>query len=460
MVAKERKRGALPIVAIVGRPNVGKSTLFNRLAGADKAIVESVPGVTRDRIYADVSWNGKDFVIVDTAGLEPLGTKGETGFREQAEAAIAEADLIVMVLSAADASLPQDAEIARMLKKNGKRVLHVVNKVDHKKHESLVDNFHSLGDVEPGGVSALHGRNTYELLDRIASVFSAREFPDDDEKDGDPAVRLAVLGKPNVGKSTLVNTLLKTRRMETSPVAGTTRDSVDVPFQYGGRSYVLTDTAGVRRRAKVGDGVERLATVRAIRTISECDVAVLMIDASEGPSRQDTRLASLIEDRGRAAVIALNKWDLAPEEVADAREVDFQTVLRLGGALAFAKVVRISALEGANINKLFSAVRGAAARHSKKVSTRKLNDFLKKAVSRGPSVFRGREFKAYYISQVSVRPPGFVIFTNSTGAAIPEHYQRYIERRLREEFGFEGTPIRLFFRKRKDSQRDASSKTD
>lgn len=440
------KHTAPPLVAIVGRPNVGKSTLFNRIAGADKSIVESSPGVTRDRIYADVKWKGAEFCLIDTAGLEPPGGGNEPGAREQAEVAIAEADLILMLLSAADDPLPYDGEIAQMLRKSGKKVLYVVNKIDHRKHEALVDNFHSLGEVEPLGVSALHGRNVYELVDRIVSELPASE-PSPAEA-GESAVRLAVVGKPNVGKSTLVNTVLKAERMVTSPVPGTTRDSVDAGFEYGGRKYVMTDTAGVRRRARVEGGLERLATLRAIRSIAECDVAVLMIDAAQGPSRQDTRLASIIEDRGKAAVIALNKWDLAPEEARDAADgIAEETVRRLGGALHFAPVVRISALRSGNMRGLFAAVRNSAARHGARVSTRKLNDFLKKTVARGPSVLKGREFKAYYMSQVGERPPAFVVFTNA-GGDLPRHYHRYFERRIREDFGFEGTPVRLFFRKR------------
>ena len=436
-------------MAIVGRPNVGKSTLFNRIAGADKSIVESTPGVTRDRVYADVRWKGAEFCLIDTAGLEPPGSADEPGAREQAEVAIEEADLILMLLSATDAPLPQDGEIIRALRKSGKKVLCVVNKVDHKKHEGLVDDFHSLGEVERAGVSALHGRNIYELVDRIASLLPASE---PSLREGEPAVRLAVLGKPNVGKSTLVNTVLKAERMVTSPVAGTTRDAVDVEFEYGGRKYVMTDTAGVRKRARVGAGVERLATLRAIRSIAECDAAVLMIDAAGGPSRQDTRIASIIEDRGKAAVIALNKWDLAPDGMEEeAGDIAEKTVRRLGGALHFAPVVKLSALQGGGIRSLFAAVRRAASRHGAKISTRKLNDFLKKTVARGPSVFKGREFKAYYMSQVGVRPPAFVVFTNALSASIPRHYARYFERCLRDEFGFEGTPVRLFFRKRKDS---------
>ena len=459
MATTKGRRRNTPLVAIVGRPNVGKSTLFNRIAGVDKSIVESTPGVTRDRVYADVKWKGKGFSLVDTAGLEPPGSGDEPGAREQAEVAIEEADLILMLLSATDAFLPQDGEILRALRKSGKKVLCVVNKVDHKKHEGLVDNFHSLGEVESIGVSALHGRNVYELVDRIVSEIPVSEPCPPEE--GEPAIRLAILGKPNVGKSTLVNTILKSERMVTSPVAGTTRDAVDVEFEYGGRKYVMTDTAGVRKRARVGAGVERLATLKAIRSIAECDVAILMIEAAEGPSRQDTRLASLIEDRGKAAVIALNKWDLAPEGIEEeAGDIEQKAVRGLGGALHFAPVVKISALRGDSIRSLFAAVRKAVAQRGARVSTRKLNDFLKKTVDRGPSVLRGREFKAYYMSQVGERPPGFVIFTNSSGA-IPVHYSRYFERRLREEFGFEGTPVRLFFRKRKDPHTSAaSSKTD
>ncbi|WP_462137426.1 ribosome biogenesis GTPase Der [Candidatus Mycalebacterium sp.] len=443
------KNRSVPLVAIVGRPNVGKSTLFNRITGTDKAIVESEPGVTRDRIYSDMSWNGRDFSVVDMAGLEPLGSDAAPpGAKEQAEIAIEEADLIVMLLNGMENPVPEDTEIMRMLRKSGKEVFCFVNKIDHEKHEKSVDDFHFLGEVKMRGISALHGRNTYELLDDIVAALP----PGKAEKNGDadPPIRIAVLGKPNVGKSTLVNTILKKERMITSPVPGTTRDSVDVPFEYGGGEYVITDTAGVRRRARIEGSVERLGTLKAIRSIAACDVAVLMIDASEGPSRQDIRLAGLIEDRGKSAVIALNKWDLAPEAVREIKDIGKKTVQRLGGALYFSRTVKISAIEGKKINRLFDCVTKAHKWHGEKVSTRKLNDFLKRAVKVGPSIFRGREFKAYYMSQVRVEPPGFVIFTNATSAAVPANYSKYIEHGIRKEFGFEGTPIRLFFRKREN----------
>lgn len=441
---------SIPLVAIVGRPNVGKSTLFNRITGTDKAIVEAVPGVTRDRIYSDVRWNGRDFSVVDTAGLEPLGRNAaEPGANEQAEIAIEEADIIVMLLNGMEDPVPEDAEIMRMLRKSGKEVFCFVNKIDHDKHKKFVDNFHFLGEVKMRGISALHGRNTYELLDDIAAALPSREIVEENTGAPEP-IRIAVLGKPNVGKSTLVNTILKKNRMITSPVPGTTRDSVDVPFEYGGEGYVITDTAGVRRRARIDCSVERLGTLKAIKSIAACDVAVLMIDASEGPSRQDIRLAGLIEDRGKPAVIALNKWDLAPEAARGIKDIGGKTVQRLGGALYFSRTVTISALEGKKINRLFDCVLKARKWHREKVSTRKLNDFLKKAVRGGPSISRGRGFKAYYMSQVRTEPPGFVVFTNCTGAAVPVNYSKYIEREIRKEFDFEGTPIRLFFRKRED----------
>ncbi len=441
-------RQPVPLVAIVGRPNVGKSTLFNRITGTDKAIVESVPGVTRDRIYADVRWNGLDFSVVDTAGLESLGgDTSESGAKEQVKIAIAEADLIVMLLNGMESPVPQDVEIMRMLRKSRKKVFCFVNKIDHTKHEKLVNNFHFMGELETAGISALHGRNTYELLDSITSALSPLKRAQTKD-DSEPPIRVAVLGKPNVGKSTLVNTILKSDRMITSSEPGTTRDAVDVPLEYGGRKYVMTDTAGVRKRARIGDSVERLGTLKAIRSIAACDVAVLMIDAGKGPSRQDIRLASLVEDRGKPAVVVLNKWDLAPENVREVKDIREKTVERLGGVLSFSSVMKASALKGKNVHKLFEEVCQAHLWHRKKISTRKLNDFLKKAVRSGPSVFRGREFKAYYMSQVRSQPPSFVVFTNSTGAGVPSHYSKYIERRLREEFGFEGTPIRLFFRKR------------
>ncbi len=452
-------RQPVPLVAIVGRPNVGKSTLFNRITGTDKAIVESVPGVTRDRIYADVKWNGVEFSVVDTAGLEPLGKNaGEPGAKEQAEIAIEEADIVLMILNGMEEPVAQDEEIMRMLRKSGKKVFCFVNKIDHSSHRRLVDNFHSLGELKTEGISALHGRNVYELLDDITGALP-RVTHTDREETADPPLRIAIVGKPNVGKSTFVNTILKSERMVTSPVPGTTRDSVEVPVEYGGRKYLLTDTAGVRKRARIHDSVERLGTLRAIRSIEACDLAVLMIDASQGPSRQDTRLAGLIEDRGKPVVIALNKWDLAPESVTQAKSVEKKTIERLGGALYFSPVVKISAFKGRGIRKLFERALKIHLSHQKRVPTRKLNDFLKKAVHSGPSVFRGRELKAYYMSQVGTQPPGFVIFTNAIGAKIPDHYSKYIEHRIREEFGFEGTPIRLFFREREKRANARRQKT-
>lgn len=441
-----------PLVAIVGRPNVGKSTLFNRIAGTDKAIVESVPGVTRDRIYADVRWNGREFSVVDTAGLEPLGGDApDAGAKEQAEIAIEEADLVVMLVNGRENPAPQDEEIMRILRKNGKKVFCFVNKIDHGKHEPLVDNFHSLGELKMRGISALHGRGTYELLDEIAEALP-RTVQTEKEQNAEPPVRITIVGKPNVGKSTLVNAILKSDRMVTSPVPGTTRDAVENAFERNGRKWVITDTAGVRKRTKIDGAVERLGTLRAIRSMETSDLAVLMIDASQGPSRQDARLAGLVESRGKSAIIALNKWDLAPENAAQVKDIPGKTVERLGGALYFSPVVKISALKGKNIGKLLESALNADLSHGKRIPTRKLNDFLKKAVRRGPSVFSGRELKTYYMAQVRTRPPGFVIFTNCTGSGVPAHYSKYIEHRIREEFGFEGAPIRLFFRKRESAK--------
>lgn len=447
-MSSQRQKRSLPLVAIVGRPNVGKSTLFNRISGTDKAIVESAPGVTRDRIYADVKWGGREFSVVDTAGLEPPdGSAGETEAKEQAEIAIEEADLVVMLLNGVENPVPQDEEIMRMLRKNGKNVFCLVNKIDHKNHERLVDNFHSLGELKLRGISALHGRNMYELLDDIAEALP-RPARTEGTESGDPPTRIAVLGKPNVGKSTLVNAILRSGRMATGSAPGTTRDAVDTRFRRNSRDYVITDTAGVRRRPAIKGAVERLATLKAIRSIAACDVAVLVIDAAPGPSRQDTRLARLVEDRGKPAVIVLNKWDLAPEHVTQAKGVAEKTAEHFGGALYFAPVLTASALKGRGIHKLLEAVDDVRRSSEKRIPTRKLNDFLATIVRGGPSVFRGRELKAYYMTQVSTRPPGFVIFTNSAGGGVPPHYSRHVERRIREKFGFEGAPIRLFFRER------------
>ncbi len=441
-----------PIVAIVGRPNVGKSTLFNRIIGWNKTIVEDIPGVTRDRVYEDTRWKEKDFTLVDTGGLS-LGEDDQdySLIKEQIDVAISEADLVVMLFDGRDGALPQDSEIVRYLRKTEKKVIYAVNKIDHGNIKQVLKTYEFYGTGTDGfmAISALHNKNIYELVEQIASCIGTYGQPEESEESGE--TRIAVIGKPNVGKSTLVNRILGEHRLITSSTPGTTRDSVDSVYEKDGKKYVFIDTAGIRRKSRIDAPVEKHSVFRAIRSIERAHIVLLMVDGQEGPTHHDSRLAELVKGRNRALIILLNKWDLAPEDIADPKEVEEIIKEKLIG-VNYAPVLTISALTGKKVGKIFDAVERVGENFRKKISTGKLNRFLEDLTKRHPPpVYRRKEIKLFYISQPFTAPPTFTIFTNSA-KGIPENYRRFLENQLRQYSDFEGVPLKLLFRDREGKE--------
>ena len=432
-----------PLVAIVGRPNVGKSTLFNRLISQRKAIVEDVPGVTRDRIYAETQWDGKEFSLVDTGGFDPEGDELYPSLiKNQIDIALDEADLILCILDGKESVMPHDLDVIELLRKVKKPVIFAVNKIDHKKHESATLEFHRLGIEEYIVISAMQGRNVNELLDRIVELLPEHEPIEEIEED---IIKVAVLGKPNVGKSTLINHILGEEKLMTSPVAGTTRDTIDTYITKNEKKYLLIDTAGIRRKSRITFSVEKHSVYRAVRAMERADIALLIIDAQEGPTHQDARLARLIADKARGCIILLNKWDLVPANIAQTTGIDEILKDELM-AVDFAPVRIISAKTGRGVDKIFDEIDKVYTNFSQRISTKRLNNFLKNIVTKTPPpIFKGKEIKFYYISQPLTEQPTFVIFTNRI-KGVPENYKRFLENRFREEFDLEGTPIKLVFR--------------
>jgi len=445
--------GQKPIVAIVGRPNVGKSTLFNRIIGWNKTIVEDIPGVTRDRVYEDTRWKEKEFTLVDTGGLS-LGEDDQdySLIKEQIDVAISEADLVVMLFDGRDGVLPQDSEIVRYLRKTEKKVIYAVNKIDRGNIKQVLKTyeFYGTGTDDFMAVSALHNKNIYELVEQIASCIETSGQPEEESEESEET-RIAVIGKPNVGKSTLVNRILGQRRLITSSTPGTTRDSIDSICEKDGKRYVFIDTAGIRRKSRIDAPVEKHSVFRAIRSIERAHIVLMMIDGQEGPTHHDSRLAELIKGRNRALIILLNKWDLAPEDIADPKEVEEVTKEKLPG-VDYAPVLTISALTGKKVGRIFDVVERVESNFKRKISTGKLNRFLEDLTKRHPPpVYRRKEIKLFYISQPFTAPPTFTIFTNSA-KGIPENYRRFLENKLREYADFEGSPLRLLFRDREGKE--------
>ena len=439
----------MPLVAIVGRPNVGKSTLFNRIIGWQKAIVEETPGVTRDRIYAVTEWSGVTFRIVDTGGFEPVSEDLYLSLiRNQVQKAVEEADLILFLLDVKTGLMPQDIEISKLLRKTRKPVLYVVNKVDHEKQERNTMEMHALGIETFIPISSLHGRRINELLDVIVEKLPEAKYKV--EREDEIIIKVAVIGKPNVGKSTFVNRILGEERMLTCPIPGTTRDSIDTLIERDGKKYIFIDTAGIRKKSKVALPVERYSILRAIKTIERADIVLLMLDASEGPTHQDARLAELINERNKGCVILVNKWDLVPKEIAQKKGI--QDIIRSKlKALDFAPVMLISALTGKRVIKVFDYIDLVHKNFSCRISTKSLNKLLENILrTNPPHLYKGAEIKFYYISQPLTKPPTFVIFTNSL-KGVQESYKRYLENRLREEFELQGTAIKVIFRGRRKS---------
>ncbi len=444
-------RSTKPMIAVVGRPNVGKSTLFNRIIQQRKAIVEDIPGVTRDRIYADAEWDGYEFSLIDTGGFDPESEELYPSLiKDQIHIAIEEADVILAVFDGEQGVMPYDADVVELLRRSEKPVIYAVNKIDHERHEQRKYDFHSLGVEDMVCISAQHGRNINDLLDEI--VRRLPPYDVESEQDDEDVIGIAVLGKPNVGKSTLVNYILGEQRLITSPVPGTTRDSIDSYVERDGKKYLLIDTAGIRRKSRVSQVLEKHSVFRAVRAMERADIVLLMIDAEEGPTHQDARLATLVEDRGRGCIILLNKWDLVPQDVA--KTPGIENILRDKLlAVKFAPVVIISALTGRGVNKIFPKIEEVFENFTRRIPTKKLNSFLKKLIEETPPpLYKGKEVKFYYISQPMVKQPTFVIFTNQT-KAIAENYKRFIENRFRDEFELTGTPVKFLYRSERDKKR-------
>ena len=438
-----------PLVAIVGRPNVGKSMLFNRLAGRRLSIVEDTPGVTRDRLYAECEWNGRSFDIVDTGGIEPSADSEILLFmREQAQIAIDSVDVIVLVTEIGTGVTAADKTVADMLKRSGKPVVLVVNKMDS---TGDVDpgfyEFYSLGLGDPIAVSAVHGHGTGDLLDECVEHFP----PEDGGDSADDRIRVAVIGKPNVGKSSLINLILGEKRVIVSDMAGTTRDAVDTPFENKYGKYVFIDTAGIRRRSKVDDRIEKFSVMRAKLAIDRADVCLIMIDAREGVTEQDTKIAGLAHEAGKASVVVVNKWDLVDK---DGKTMDKmrKDVMRDLSFMSYAPILFISALTGQRTERIFELVNYVNDQSAMRITTGMLNDVLADAQARQqPPTDKGRRLKIYYMTQTGVRPPNFVIFCNSR-ELFHFSYQRYIENQIRAAFGLEGTPIRIVIRQKGDKE--------
>ena len=448
----------LPVVAIVGRPNVGKSTLFNRIVGFKKAVVHDRPGVTRDRLYEEAEFLDRRFLVIDTGGLEPKpDTDLLAAMREQSVVAIEEADVILLVVDGRMGSTPADLEVAELLRRTQKPVIVAVNKVDGPKQEDLAADFWAMGFEGMFTVSAAHGRGMYELLEAVLgalpeAVYEPDPTEDDEQEEQAPddgPVRIAVLGRPNIGKSTLVNRLLGEDRHLVHDAPGTTMDPVDSALEVDGKQYVLVDTAGVRRKSRIDDRLERFVSLRSIRAIERCHVSLLMIDGTLGLTDQDARLAQLVIERGRALVLLVNKWDLVKgmDEV-DAGSVEDDLERRLPHAW-WAPNLFISAKTGKGLHRVLPLVDRVYEQFNKRVGTPKLNRWLEQAlVNHSPPQRYHRPVRLYYVSQTRVRPPTFVFFSNTPdGVAAP--YRRYLANQLREAFGFEGTPLRLHFRRRR-----------
>ena len=438
---------AKPLIAIVGRPNVGKSMLFNKIVGKRLSIVEDTPGVTRDRIYAESDWAGREFRIVDTGGIEPQTDNEILLFmREQANIAIETADVIVFVTDIKTGVTAADSDVAAMLQRSGKPVVLAVNKMDSTGAEDPdIYEFYSLGLGDPIAVSALHGHGTGDLLDACIEHFP----PQEEENEAEGVIHVAVIGKPNVGKSSLVNLILGENRVIVSDMAGTTRDAVDTAFtnEYG--SYVFIDTAGIRRKSKVDDRIEKFSVLRATMAIERADVCLIMIDAREGVTDQDTKIAGMAHESGKACIIIANKWDLVEK---DDKTMDKMTaaIRRDLSYMSYAPIQFISAATGRRADRIFPLINSAYEQSCRRISTGMLNDVLNDATARvQPPTDKGRRLKIYYMTQTGVKPPNFVFFVNDA-KLFHFSYQRYLENQIRSVFGFEGTPMRIVVRQKGD----------
>ncbi len=440
---------AKPLVAIVGRPNVGKSMLFNKLTGKRLSIVEDTPGVTRDRLYAQAEWRGRTFDLVDTGGIEP-GTDDQilSFMREQAEIAIATATAIIFVCDIRTGMTAADQDVAGMLQRSRKPVVLAVNKMDSTGHtDPDMYEFYNLGLGDPYPVSAVHGHGTGDLLDACFEFFP----PEDQEEEEDDVVKVAIIGKPNVGKSSLVNRILGQERVIVSDMAGTTRDAVDSYLEKDGQKYLIIDTAGMRKKSKVDDRVEKFSVLRATMAIERSDVCVIMIDAQEGVTEQDTKVAGLAHEAGKACVIVVNKWDIIEKDGKTMQRME-EDVRRDLSYMTYAPVLFISALTGQRVERLFALIDNVVNQAAMRIPTGVLNQVLNDAQARvQPPTDKGKRLKIYYMTQIGVKPPHFVIFCNDA-KLFHFSYQRYLENQIRATFGLTGTPVRITIRQKGDKE--------
>lgn len=438
-----------PIIAIVGRPNVGKSTFVNRLVGARQSIVDDMPGVTRDRIYFDVEWQHKYFTVIDTGGIIP-GDEDDimVSIFDQAQIACDEADKIIFLVDGQDGVQPADEDIANILRRADKPVFLVVNKIDSQNAMPMLADFYSLSIGEPMAISALHGSGGVgDLLEIITE-----DFIQEDEEVDENTIKIAIVGRPNAGKSSIVNALLKEERVIVSDVSGTTRDSIDSKVKHNGQEFVLVDTAGIRKKSKVDWGVEKFAVDRAIRAIRDCDIAVLVVDATEGLSDQDKKISSTIMEAGKGIIIAINKWDLVEDKQTNTMNQFNKKLSADIPFLDFAPKIYISAVTKQRLNQIYDKAVEVYEQATKRVSTGLLNKVINEAYAMNPpSTVKNKRLKILYTTQINTQPPTFVMFANNSDL-LKDHYKRYLEKKLREAFGFFGTPIRISLRERNNKQ--------
>ncbi len=443
------KKRTKPIVAIVGRPNVGKSTLFNALAGENISIVKDTPGITRDRIYADISWLDMNFTLIDTGGIEPESKDIILSqMREQAQIAIDTADVIIFLVDVKQGLVDADSKVVDMLRRSQKPVVLAVNKVDDfKKYMADVYEFYNLGIGEPFSISSVNKLGFGELLDEVTSYFDKEAAAEEE----DERMKVAIVGKPNVGKSSIINKLIGENRVIVSDVAGTTRDAIDTEITHNKREYVFIDTAGLRRKNKIKEELERYMIIRTVAAVERAEIVVLVIDATEGVTEQDAKIAGIAHDRGKAMIIAVNKWDAVEKDNKTVNEFT-QKVRQVLSFMPYAEIIYISAVTGQRLGKLFDLIDAVSENHSMRVATGVLNEIMAEAVAlQQPPSDKGRRLRLYYITQVSVKPPTFVIFVNDK-ELMHFSYTRYLENQIRETFGFLGTPLRFIIRERKENR--------
>jgi GTPase len=434
-----------PIIAIIGRPNVGKSTLFNRLSQKNKAIVIDEPGATRDRNYADATWYGKDFTLIDTGGFEPASEKTMlVQIREQARLAMEEADVIIFMMDGKEGLTPSDREITKILRGIEKPVIFVINKIDGPKHEAQTFEFYELGIQKIYSISAQHGLGIHDMMEDVALHITSptEEFPA-----GEKPIRIAVIGKPNVGKSSLVNKILGYERTIVNPIPGTTRDAIDTPFELNGKKYLLVDTAGIRRKSRVSNVLEKYSIVQALKAINRCDIALLIIDAEEGMTEQDAKIAGLTIERGVACIIVVNKWDAIDKDNSTVGDY-VRNIRETTKFMDYAPIIFVSALTGQRVTKIFDIIETVLIQYTKRVSTADINRLVREVLASNPPPRHQNKANTFtYVTQVSSAPPTFVFFVREP-QAIHFSYRRFLTNQIREAFGFDQSPIRVIFRKK------------